>query len=83
MATGNTLSEVPPPLLDRLEVITLPGYTLDEKVAIAEVRHLDKCANCSQHCTGYVRALLRVLESHESCQDSVILLEMHALFVSL
>eukprot|EP00891_Asterochloris_glomerata_P000541 jgi/Astpho2/541/e_gw1.00012.29.1_t len=36
VATGNNLSEVPPPLLDRLEVITLPGYTLDEKVAIAE-----------------------------------------------
>ena len=58
MATGNTLSEVPPPLLDRLEVITLPGYTLDEKVAIAEVRHLDERADCSQHGTCAVSASL-------------------------
>ncbi|MET9067688.1 endopeptidase La [Streptosporangium sandarakinum] len=46
LATANVLEAIPGPLLDRMEIVTLDGYTEDEKVAIARdhllPRQLDK-----------------------------------------
>lgn len=37
--TANSLDSIPTPLLDRMEIVTLSGYTMEEKIDIAE-RHL-------------------------------------------
>lgn len=41
IATANSLSSIQTPLLDRMEVISIAGYTLEEKIEIAK-RHLIK-----------------------------------------
>ena len=41
IATANTLSTIQSPLLDRMEIIQIAGYTLEEKIEIAK-RHLMK-----------------------------------------
>tara|TARA_B110001452_G_scaffold166129_1_gene138650 strand:- start:930 stop:1193 length:264 start_codon:yes stop_codon:yes gene_type:complete len=39
VATANSVETIPPALLDRMELVPLEGYVLDEKVQIAR-RHL-------------------------------------------
>ncbi|CAN0347155.1 unnamed protein product, partial [Ascophyllum nodosum] len=42
VATANKVDTIPEALLDHLEVINIPGYTLEEKVRIAEAYPIPK-----------------------------------------
>ncbi|MEU0519503.1 endopeptidase La [Streptosporangium sp. NPDC006007] len=64
LATANVLEAIPGPLLDRMEVVTLDGYTEDEKVAIARdhllPRQLDKAGLTAEDVTVTEDALRRL-----------------------
>ncbi|MEV7969841.1 endopeptidase La [Sphaerisporangium sp. NPDC088356] len=64
LATANVLEAVPGPLLDRMEIVTLDGYTEDEKVAIARdhllPRQLDKAGLTSSEVMVEEGALRRL-----------------------
>ncbi|MEV4091227.1 endopeptidase La [Streptosporangium saharense] len=64
LATANVLEAIPGPLLDRMEIVTLDGYTEDEKVAIARdhllPRQLDKAGLTAEDVTVDEEALRRL-----------------------
>ncbi|MCW2946308.1 MAG: ATP-dependent protease La [Actinoallomurus sp.] len=55
LATANALETIPSPLLDRMELVSLDGYTEDEKVTIARdhllPRQLDKAGLTAEEVT--------------------------------
>ncbi|GGS49178.1 Lon protease [Planobispora rosea] len=64
LATANVLEAIPGPLLDRMEVVTLDGYTEDEKVAIARdhllPRQLEKAGLTADEVTVEEEALRKL-----------------------
>jgi ATP-dependent Lon protease len=66
IGTANDLSRVPPPLLDRLEIIELSGYSEQEKMAIAQnyllPRQLEKAGLPSDAVQLPTATLLQVIE---------------------
>ncbi|WP_134739800.1 endopeptidase La [Nocardioides sp. 503] len=55
IATANVVEQIPGPLLDRMEMVTLDGYTEDDKVAIARdfllPRQLERAALTAEEVT--------------------------------
>ncbi|WP_214103006.1 endopeptidase La [Acrocarpospora catenulata] len=64
LATANALEQIPGPLLDRMDVVTLDGYTEDEKIVIARdhllPRQLDKAGLTAEDVTIDDAALRRL-----------------------
>ncbi|ORY81375.1 Lon protease C-terminal proteolytic domain-domain-containing protein [Protomyces lactucae-debilis] len=58
IATANSLDTIPAPLLDRMETISLPGYTFLEKKSIAERHLIPKQARMN----GLTPAQIRIAE---------------------
>lgn len=70
IATANTLSTISKPLLDRIEIIELSGYTVAEKVQIAK-RHIlprinEKHALTPDICTIGDDAIEEIIENYTS-----------------
>ena len=78
LATANVLDSIPGPLLDRMELVTLDGYTEDEKVAIARdhllPRQLDK-AGMSADEIAIEEAALRLIAGEYTREAGVRSLE--------
>ena len=68
LATANQLDTIPGPLLDRMEIVTLDGYTEDEKVGIARdhllPRQLERVAIRSDEVSVTDAALHRIVRDH-------------------
>jgi ATP-dependent Lon protease len=68
IATANTLETIPAPLRDRMEILEIPSYTLEEKAAIARAHLLPK--QLEAHGLGQARvelteaALEHIIRAH-------------------
>jgi len=67
ICTANSLN-IPPPLLDRMEIIRLPGYIEDEKLNIAKnylvPRNLEKNGLSDQEVSFSVNSILKVIRNY-------------------
>ncbi|MFC9973380.1 endopeptidase La [Spirillospora sp. NPDC127200] len=74
VATANVVEQIPGPLLDRMELVELDGYTEDEKVSIARdhlaPRELDK-AGLERDEVAFTDAALRLLASEYTREAGV------------
>ena len=72
ITTANEVSEIPPALRDRLEVIELAGYSEDEKVSIARTHLVEaenRAAGLSERPVRFTAgALRRIIREHTSEQ---------------
>ncbi len=68
IATANQLDTIAGPLLDRMEIVSLDGYTEDEKVAIARdhllARQLERAGIKADEVTITEPALRRIVRAH-------------------
>jgi ATP-dependent Lon protease len=68
ITTANWLDPIPPPLRDRMEILSLPGYTMREKVEIAKrylvPREIDHNGLEKKHVTFTVHGLQRIVEHY-------------------
>lgn len=68
IGTANRTDTIPPALLDRMELIDLPGYTEDEKVAIAQgylvQRQLEANGLTAEQCSLTEQALHRIVRDY-------------------
>ncbi|AJW41412.1 ATP-dependent protease La Type I [Rhodococcus sp. B7740] len=64
LATANVIDQIPGPLLDRMELVTIDGYTEDDKVVIARnyllPRQMDRAAITSEEVTVTDAALRKI-----------------------
>ncbi|WP_283133277.1 endopeptidase La [Rhizohabitans arisaemae] len=78
LATANVIEAIPGPLLDRMEVIQLDGYTEDEKIVIARdhllPRQLEKAGLTAEE-TSFADAALRSLAGEYTREAGVRSLE--------
>lgn len=68
ITTANMLDTIPSPLRDRMEVIQLAGYTMQEKVNIAKKylipRQIDRNGISNKHIEIADDAIVRIIEDH-------------------
>ena len=68
IATANMAQSIPGPLMDRMETIRIPGYTMEEKVKIARnyviPEQLEAHGITEEHCTVDDEALRKLIEGY-------------------
>ena len=80
VATANRAADIPPPLLDRMEVVALGGYTLAEKVCEqvgggGAAQHGGECDDCTELC--FSRLTVPPPAPLCPCPHMLLLLQVH------